>query len=162
MEYPMIVFCSERKDRLDLYFVTTHELGHEWYPMIVGSNERLYGWQDEGFNTFIDYFSTEDRFRATRPARQLQSPQWGWSWGRCRLDRLRAASYTGREAPSLEPQDRNDGDAQRRAPLQASRRRGCTSSATRWSTRRPSTRRSASTRDAGRSGIRPRPTSSAR
>ena len=30
MEYPMIVFCSERQDRLGLYFVTTHELGHEW------------------------------------------------------------------------------------------------------------------------------------
>ena len=31
-----------------------HEFGHQWFPMIVGSNERLYPWMDEGFNTFID------------------------------------------------------------------------------------------------------------
>jgi hypothetical protein len=32
-----------------------HEFGHQWFPMVVGSNERLYPWMDEGFNTFIDY-----------------------------------------------------------------------------------------------------------
>jgi hypothetical protein len=34
--------------------VIAHEFGHEWFPMVVGSNERLYPWMDEGFNTFID------------------------------------------------------------------------------------------------------------
>ena len=110
MEYPMIVFCSERKDRLGLYFVTTHELGHEWFPMIVGSNERLYGWQDEGFNTFIDYFSTVDRFQGdTAFARQMQSPQLGMELGQISFWTDFVRRYTGREAPSLEPQDRNDG-----------------------------------------------------
>jgi len=110
MEYPMIVFCSERKDRYGLYFVTTHELGHEWFPMIVGSNERLYGWQDEGFNTFIDYFSTVDRFKGdTALAGQLQSPQWGMELGQISFWTDFVRRYTGREAPSLEPQDRNDG-----------------------------------------------------
>lgn len=106
MEYPMIVFCSERQDRLGLYFVTTHELGHEWFPMIVGSNERLYGWQDEGFNTFIDYFSTVDRFKNDTAA--LHSQRMGLEIGRMSawVDFVRR--YTGREAPSLEPQDRND------------------------------------------------------
>jgi hypothetical protein len=40
--------------------VNDHEFGHTWFPMIVGSNERLYGWMDEGFNTFINTLSTAD------------------------------------------------------------------------------------------------------
>ena len=51
MEYPMIVFCSA-----DLSTIT-HELGHEWFPMTVSSDETRYGWQDEGFNDYIDLFS---------------------------------------------------------------------------------------------------------
>ena len=109
MEYPMIVFCSERQDRMGLYYVTTHELGHEWFPMIVGSNERLYGWQDEGFNTFIDYFSTVDRFKSdTSFATKLQGPMWGMQLGQMPAWTDFVRSYRGREAPSLEPQDRND------------------------------------------------------
>lgn len=42
-----------------------HEHGHEWYPMLVGSNERRYAWQDEGFNTFINAFSNERRYPGT-------------------------------------------------------------------------------------------------
>src|SRR6266568_3580301 len=44
MEYPMIVFCASRRGTRGLFGVTTHELGHQWFPMIVGSNERLYAW----------------------------------------------------------------------------------------------------------------------
>src|SRR2546426_9966346 len=57
MEYPMIVFCSYRAGDRGLFGVTTHELGHGWFPMIVGSNERLYAWMDEGFNTFMNIYS---------------------------------------------------------------------------------------------------------
>ena len=54
MEYPGIVFCGYRASRGGLWGVTSHEFGHNWFPMIVGSNERKYPWMDEGFNTFIN------------------------------------------------------------------------------------------------------------
>jgi hypothetical protein len=60
MEYPSIVFCGYQAKAGDLWGVTDHEFGHTWFPMIVGSNERKYGWMDEGFNTFINGISTED------------------------------------------------------------------------------------------------------
>ena len=58
MEYPGIVFCSWKAYGGRLWGVTTHEFGHTWFPMIVGSNEREYAWMDEGFNTFINIYST--------------------------------------------------------------------------------------------------------
>ena len=60
MEYPGIVFCGWLATENDLFNVTDHEFGHTWFPMIVGSNERKYGWMDEGFNTFINSLSHED------------------------------------------------------------------------------------------------------
>jgi Peptidase family M1 domain len=54
MEYPGIVFCSSFAEGGNLWGVTSHEFGHTWFPMIVGSNERKYPWMDEGFNTFIN------------------------------------------------------------------------------------------------------------
>ncbi|MFB6457025.1 M1 family metallopeptidase [Chitinophaga sp. Hz27] len=59
MEYPGIVFCSWQATTGGLWGVTTHEFGHTWFPMIVGSNERKYPWMDEGFNTFINGISTQ-------------------------------------------------------------------------------------------------------
>ena len=60
MEYPGIVFCGSPSMKDELFGVTDHEFGHTWFPMIVGSNERLYGWMDEGFNTFINSLATDD------------------------------------------------------------------------------------------------------
>ncbi|HEV3412864.1 MAG TPA: M1 family metallopeptidase [Puia sp.] len=57
MEYPGIVFCGARARMRNLWDVTRHEFGHNWFPMIVGSNERKYPWMDEGFNTFINTVS---------------------------------------------------------------------------------------------------------
>ncbi|HEY5061902.1 MAG TPA: M1 family metallopeptidase, partial [Gemmatimonadaceae bacterium] len=62
MEYPMLAMEDKNPDKYALYNVITHEIGHQWYPMIVGSNERMHMWQDEGFNTFINYFSEARRF----------------------------------------------------------------------------------------------------
>ncbi len=58
MEYPGIVFCSYNESGAGLLAVADHEFGHTWFPMIVGSNERKYAWMDEGFNTFINDYST--------------------------------------------------------------------------------------------------------
>jgi peptidase M1-like protein len=59
MEYPGIVFCSSGERNGGLWDVTNHEFGHNWFPMIVGSNERKYAWMDEGFNTFINDVDTK-------------------------------------------------------------------------------------------------------
>ncbi|MEO9020699.1 MAG: M1 family metallopeptidase [Ginsengibacter sp.] len=59
MEYPGIVFCSWKSSGPDLWNVTNHEFGHNWFPMIVGSNERKFPWMDEGFNTFINGVDTK-------------------------------------------------------------------------------------------------------
>lgn len=60
MEYPGIVFCGSKAKEEGLFGVTDHEFGHTWFPMIVGSNERKYGWMDEGFNTFINSLADDD------------------------------------------------------------------------------------------------------
>lgn len=60
MEYPGIVFCSWKSKGRGAWGVIDHEFGHTWFPMIVGSNERKYGWMDEGFNTFINGLSAQN------------------------------------------------------------------------------------------------------
>ena len=60
MEYPGVSFCSYASKAGRLWGVTDHEFGHNWFPMIVGSNERLYGWMDEGFNSFVNDISTKE------------------------------------------------------------------------------------------------------
>ena len=54
MEYPGIVFDGIEDKGKVLFWITAHEIGHDWFPMIVGSNERRNAFMDEGFNTFID------------------------------------------------------------------------------------------------------------
>jgi hypothetical protein len=60
MEYPGIVFCSYRIGKGNLWHDVTHEIGHNWFPMIVGSNERRFMWMDEGLNTFINGYASND------------------------------------------------------------------------------------------------------
>jgi hypothetical protein len=57
MEYPGIIYDSYKAKGSALFDLITHEIGHNWYPMIVGSNERESMWQDEGFNTFINWYA---------------------------------------------------------------------------------------------------------
>ena len=54
MEYPGLTFNGYQEKNASLWMTISHEIGHSWYPMIVGSNERKYPWQDEGVNTFIN------------------------------------------------------------------------------------------------------------
>jgi len=54
MEYPGMAFDGIDDKGKMLFWITAHEIGHTWFPMIVGSNERRHAFMDEGFNTFID------------------------------------------------------------------------------------------------------------
>jgi hypothetical protein len=60
MEYPGILFDGVDDKGSELFWITAHEIGHTWFPMIVGSNERRDAWIDEGFNTFIDTFESDE------------------------------------------------------------------------------------------------------
>jgi hypothetical protein len=59
MEYPGITFDGKEAAGNDLHGLLAHEIGHTWFPMIVGSNERRDAWMDEGFNTFIDVYESD-------------------------------------------------------------------------------------------------------
>ncbi|HEY3286174.1 MAG TPA: M1 family metallopeptidase [Gemmatimonadaceae bacterium] len=69
MEYPMIAFCGARPRpdgtfdpslKWRLISVTIHEVGHNWFPMILASDERRWGWMDEGMNSFIQYYAEKE------------------------------------------------------------------------------------------------------
>ena len=95
MEYPMFVMVGygSNDDPTTVFGVIDHEHGHEWFPMIVGSNERRYAWQDEGFNTYINAFSNERRYPATS------------SWTGY-VQNWRAATDGGIASPLMTPPDR--------------------------------------------------------
>ena len=59
MEYPGIVFDGVEDKGGTLFWITAHEIGHSWFPMIVGFDERRDAWMDEGFNTFIDVYESD-------------------------------------------------------------------------------------------------------
>ncbi len=59
MEYPSITFDSKEAKGSDLHALIAHEIGHTWFPMIVGTDERRNAWMDEGFNTFIDVYEAD-------------------------------------------------------------------------------------------------------
>ena len=60
MEYPALMFNDPKVKNKDLFFITAHEIGHSWFPMIVGTDERRNQWMDEGFNTFMDVYESDD------------------------------------------------------------------------------------------------------
>ena len=59
MEYPGLLFDGVEDKGKDLFWITAHEIGHSWFPMIVGFDERRDAWMDEGFNTFIDVYESD-------------------------------------------------------------------------------------------------------
>ncbi|MDB5125016.1 MAG: hypothetical protein JWP94_3145 [Mucilaginibacter sp.] len=68
MEYPMICFNYGRTEKDGTYSESTkngmigviiHEVGHNFFPMIVNSDERQWSWMDEGLNSFVEYLSEE-------------------------------------------------------------------------------------------------------
>jgi hypothetical protein len=63
MEYPMMTCIGGQWDTLGLYEVITHEIGHMWFPMLVGSDEKRYAWMDEGLTQFNQSQSMDDFFK---------------------------------------------------------------------------------------------------
>ncbi len=68
MEYPGVSFCRYTAKNAGLWGVTNHEFGHNWFPMIVGTNERKHVWLDEGLNTFINHYATKSFNNGEYPA----------------------------------------------------------------------------------------------
>jgi len=71
MEYPMICFNFGRPDKDGTYTdrlkyrmigVIIHEVGHNFFPMIINSDERQWTWMDEGLNTFVQYRTEEEQY----------------------------------------------------------------------------------------------------
>jgi len=60
MEYPGVAFDGIPDKGKALFWITAHEIGHTWFPMVVGFDERRHAWMDEGFNTFIDTYESDD------------------------------------------------------------------------------------------------------
>lgn len=78
MEYPMICFNYGRPEKDGTYSQRTkygmigviiHEVGHNFFPMIINSDERQWTWMDEGLNTFVQYL-TEQEFERNYPSRR--------------------------------------------------------------------------------------------
>ncbi len=78
MEYPMICFNGGRAEPDGTYTEATkyatlgviiHEVGHNFFPMIINSDERQWTWMDEGLNTFVEYL-TEKEWDANYPTRR--------------------------------------------------------------------------------------------
>lgn len=99
MEYPMIVFCSERKDEEELWLVTTHEIGHTWFPMMVNTDERRHAWMDEGFNTFMNWYATLARFPDRGDAQPFKGLLPGWFDGPKFLAHLTSADRVASDTP---------------------------------------------------------------
>ncbi|HEY0339215.1 MAG TPA: M1 family aminopeptidase, partial [Steroidobacteraceae bacterium] len=59
MEYPGVLFDGIEDKGKALFWITAHEIGHTWFPMVVGFDERRNAWMDEGFNTFIDVYESD-------------------------------------------------------------------------------------------------------
>jgi hypothetical protein len=63
MEYPMMTCIGGQWDSLSMYEVVTHEIGHMWFPMMVGSDEKRYTWQDEGLTQYLQSQSIPDFYK---------------------------------------------------------------------------------------------------
>jgi hypothetical protein len=99
MEYPMFVMVHYGSDDPTSIFSTIdHEQGHEWFPMVVGSNERRYAWMDEGFNTYQNAFSNERHAPGSNVF-----PDYIANW--------KQSVDAGTQSPLMTPPDRIDASA---------------------------------------------------
>ncbi len=82
MEYPMIAFCGvkarpdgtfDKSAEYSLAGVSIHEVGHNWFPMIVATDERKWTWMDEGLNSFLEYYGSLE-YDPAWPLAQMRGP----------------------------------------------------------------------------------------
>lgn len=73
MEFPMITHIGGARNDQSLFGVTFHEIGHMWFPMIVGQDEKQYTWMDEGLTSFNTSEATADFWGADAWSPESQS-----------------------------------------------------------------------------------------
>ncbi len=94
MEYAMGTLITGRRNLSSLVGVSIHEWMHSWYQMVLGTNESLYPWMDEGFTSFAtNEVMNHLRSRALIPGDAVENPQLGSLRGYARF------SQTGMEEP---------------------------------------------------------------
>ncbi len=87
MEYPMVI--NSNRGAAD------HEVGHQWWPMMVGTNETWYGWMDEGFNQYMNILSGA-HWRDTEPNLDGGGQRYGFISGdEAEPPMMWAANYGG-------------------------------------------------------------------
>jgi aminopeptidase N len=65
MEYPMVTLITSPDAKAEsLDAVIAHEVGHNWFMSMLGSNERLNTWQDEGLNTYFQFRYEAEKYRS--------------------------------------------------------------------------------------------------
>ncbi len=67
------------KGAVETFSRNAHEIGHEWFPMMVGSDETAYAWLDEGVNTFITIFASEDYYPNSTERREVRDEYRGYA-----------------------------------------------------------------------------------
>ena len=63
----MVIFVGRPQTAEELYEVSAHEVGHEWFPMMVGQDEAAHAFMDEGFTTFYERLAVADFVRPQDP-----------------------------------------------------------------------------------------------
>lgn len=96
MEFPMMTCIGGTwPDSTAMYEVVTHEIGHMWFPMMVGSDEKRYGWMDEGFTQYDQSQSMDAFFKNFDDEKRNR-------------DFYLQVAEADREEPSMKPGDRYD------------------------------------------------------
>ncbi|HEU4587863.1 MAG TPA: M1 family metallopeptidase [Gemmatimonadales bacterium] len=95
MEYPMMTCIGGQWDSTSMFEVVTHEIGHMWFPMMVGSDEKRFGWMDEGFTQYDQSQSMDAFFKDFDDEKRNR-------------DNYLQVARAGAEEPSMKQGDRYD------------------------------------------------------
>lgn len=100
MEYPMMTLIGGDRSDPSLFGVTYHEIGHMWFPMMVGTNEKAFTWMDEGLTSFVTNEGVAAFFDGSAENRPLIE-----AWDRGRQSHY-ALAGTGHAVPPMRHNDR--------------------------------------------------------